>query len=153
MTRTILAFLFAPLVPALPFFLFGLIVLVSDLSLKSLGTFFGMFLFIGLIAYPPMMVMGIPAYFFLRFYMKTASISVYALSGSIMGALYMFFIMTFNNGSISNFHELAEAQAMYGVFVFASFGMLSALVFRAIAKPHLSKTVTTPHLTLDPNHL
>lgn len=145
MTRTILAFLIAPLVPALPFFLFGLIVLASDLSLKSLGTFFGMFLFIGLIAYPPMMLMGIPAYFFLRFYMKTASMHVYALSGSIMGALYMFFIKMSNQGMISTFHELAETQAMFGVFVFASFGMLSALVFRAIAKPHLILTGSTPY--------
>lgn len=136
MIRLALAFIFAPIMPALPFFLLPLWMLISTPTLEHLHMFLGIWAFIGIVAYPVALGAGVPLYMWLRKNPRFQHCRFYLLAGSVLG-LIEFVIFQLLSSPSTRTESNGELAFIACFFVLA--GCASALVFWLMTMPIRNK--------------
>lgn len=90
-----------------------------------------------LVGYPAMLVLGLPAHLFLKRIART-NIWGYLIAGLLVGAIV--YAVLFSTAIVNNFHLAADsgrslAPSAAILLLMAFFGVLSSVVFWAIARP------------------
>ncbi len=128
--RVVLAFFLAPFMSAL-FIFIGATVLT-----RSAEGVWGFALFL-VVAYPVMLLLGVPTHFALRG-MKLKSLIPYALSGGLIGAIIC--LIVFSSSIAQNFSFKFDPNkslepALYATLLAAFLGGLTSSAFWFIARP------------------